>query len=375
MSKSLLFLTGTRADFGKIAPLAAAARDAGYQIRFFVTGMHMLSRYGRTVKEVHRFEGAVFHEFINQKEGDPHDLVMAKTMLGFSDLVSEEPPDLVIVHGDRIEALAVATVCATRYIPCAHIEGGEVSGTIDELYRHCNSKLCRYHFVSSDQARDRVLSLGESREDVFVLGSPELDLHRRPSGVSLQDVRARYNIPFDDFGIAVFHPVTSEIDTIGEQAAQLFGALECSGHNFVVISPNNDPGSREIFDIVENLPNDRFRHLPSMRFAHFSELMRNASCVVGNSSIGVREAPFVSVPSLDIGSRQSGRAQSSSVFHASPFDRTGILNLLRQVWGKRLSSDMSFGEGDAASRFVQIIDNPDFWVRDRQKYFVDQAAA
>jgi hypothetical protein len=95
-----------------------------------------------------------------------------------------------------------------------------------------------------------------------------------------------------------FHPVTSEQDTIGRQAADLFGALDASGRNFVVIAPNNDPGSTAIFSVLEKLPKDRFRLLPSMRFAHFSELMKNAACMVGNSSAGVREAPFLGLPSM-----------------------------------------------------------------------------
>ncbi|MEZ5771988.1 MAG: UDP-N-acetylglucosamine 2-epimerase [Defluviimonas denitrificans] len=165
MTRSLLFVTGTRADFGKIEPLAIAARDAGYGVGFFVTGMHMLDRYGLTKNEVHRVEGVRVHEFLNQRAGDPQDIVLAKTVTGFSDYVAEHRPDLVVVHGDRVEALATALVAATNYIRSAHIEGGEVSGTIDEVFRHCNTKLASHHFVSSEAAADRVRTLG-SRQSV-----------------------------------------------------------------------------------------------------------------------------------------------------------------------------------------------------------------
>ncbi len=134
-----------------------------------------------------------------------------------------------------------------------------MSGTIDELFRHCNTKLCRYHFVSSDHAADRVIALGERPDDVFVIGSPELDVHGQPSGVALSDVRSRYDIEFEEYGIVVFHPVTSEQATMGLQARQLFGALERSGREFVVISPNNDPGSAEIRSVIDGLPSSRFR--------------------------------------------------------------------------------------------------------------------
>ena len=106
MTHRILFVTGTRADFGKLEPLAAAARDAGMAVSFFVTGMHLMDRYGRTKLEVGRFEGADVFEFQNQREGDPQDMILAKTVIGFSDFLTEHRPDLAVVHGDRIEALA-----------------------------------------------------------------------------------------------------------------------------------------------------------------------------------------------------------------------------------------------------------------------------
>ena len=133
--KKLLFVTGTRADFGKLEPLAVAVRDHGFDVSFWVTGMHMMERYGLTKIEVQRIQGVGVAEFSNQYEGDPQDVILAKTVLGFSEFVRGHQPDLVIVHGDRIEALACAIVCATNYIRCAHVEGGEVSGTIRRLHQ------------------------------------------------------------------------------------------------------------------------------------------------------------------------------------------------------------------------------------------------
>ncbi|HMO08871.1 MAG TPA: UDP-N-acetylglucosamine 2-epimerase [Paracoccaceae bacterium] len=371
MTRRLLFLTGTRADFGKLEPLAAAARDAGHAVGFFVTGMHMLARYGLTKLEVRRMPGVAVHEFQNQRPGDPMDLVLAKTVTGFSDFLAENRPDLIVTHGDRIEALAAALVGATNYIRTAHVEGGEVSGTIDEVFRHCNSKLAHAHFVSSEAAAARVRRLGEPDAAIHVIGSPELDFHAGPSGVTLDEVRARYAIPFADYGIAVFHPVTSEAATMGTQAAALFGALQDSGRPFVVIAPNNDPGSEAIFAVLDALPADRFRILPSMRFAYFSELMRNAACMVGNSSAGVREAPFLGLPSLDLGSRQAGRSEAPSVHAADPCDRAAILSFLVAQWGRRHPRHEGFGEGRAADRFVQVLADPGFWARGLQKAFRD----
>jgi UDP-N-acetylglucosamine 2-epimerase (hydrolysing) len=371
MTHHLLFLTGTRADFGKLEPLAAAARDAGHRVTFFVTGMHMMDRYGLTRNEVRRMPGVAVQEFVNQQEGDPQDLILARTVTGFSAFATAARPDLVILHGDRIEALAGALVAATNYLRSAHVEGGEVSGTIDEVFRHCNTKLCTHHFVSSEAAARRVRALGEPDETIHAIGSPELDFHARPSGVTIDEVRAHYAIPFADYGIATFHPVTSEQDTIGRQAADLFGALEASGRNFVTIAPNNDPGSQAIFQVLEQLPKDRFRLLPSMRFAHFSELMKNAACMVGNSSAGVREAPFLGLPSLDIGTRQSNRSDAPSVTACEAEDRATIRDFLEHHWGRQAVPHEGFGQGTAAQHFVETLARPEFWSLSLQKVFRD----
>lgn len=369
--KHIVFVTGTRADFGKLEPLAIAARDAGYRVSFFVTGMHMMERYGMTKIEVERVSGVEIFEFSNQSEGDPQDLVLATTILGFSDYCKIAKPDLVIVHGDRVEALACCLVCASNYLRCAHIEGGEVSGTIDELYRHCNTKLSATHFVSSDIAKARVMAMGEAEQTVYTIGSPELDAHRAPTGIDIAHVKEYYDIPFDEFGIVTFHSVTSETDTIGQQTRDLFDALQASGKNFVVILPNNDPGSVDIFNVLDALPEPQFRKIPSMRFLYFSELLRHASALIGNSSAGVREAPFLGLPSLDVGTRQNNRSQSPSITHVAASDATAIADFFDHSWGKRYETDDGFGGGDTAERFLNVLADADFWARPLQKSFVD----
>lgn len=370
-SLALLFVTGTRADYGKLEPLALAAANAGHRVTFFVTGMHMLEKYGLTKEEVRKTGRFTIAEFINQRDGDPQDVILAKTVVGFSDFIIENNPDLVIVHGDRVEALACSLVCAMNYVRCAHIEGGEISGTIDELFRHCNTKLSTLHLVSSEAAKARVERLGESPERIHVIGSPELDIHGRPSGVTMSEVREHYNISAPEYGICIYHPVTSEVAEIGEQAQNLFDALVDSNKNFVVILPNNDPGSEKILSIIQELPSDRFRVLPSMRFAFFSELMRNAEAIVGNSSVGVREAPFLGLPSLDVGTRQRNRGGALSILNCRPSDREIIDRFLAEYWGRDFESSKSFGTGDAAAMFVELLSINTIWEIPLQKYFVE----
>lgn len=370
-ARNIVFVTGTRADFGKVEPLAIAARDAGHRVTFFVTGMHMMERYGLTKIEVKRVEGVEIVEFANQTHGDPQDRVLSTTVEGFSAFCKSHQPDLVVVHGDRVEALACSLVCAMNYLRCAHIEGGEVSGTIDEVFRHCNTKLAAAHFVSSDAAKARVMAMGEDEQIIHTIGSPELDAHAAPTGLTVAQVKDYYEIPFDDYGIVVFHPVTSEADTIGAQAKALYAALEDSEKQFVCILPNNDPGSEAIFDVLAALPPAQFRQIPSMRFLYFSELLRNAKAMIGNSSAGVREAPFLGIPSLDIGTRQNKRSQAKSILHARADDTAAIGKFFADYWGQSFERDTGFGGGDTAAQFVAVLNQPSFWTRPMQKVFVD----
>jgi UDP-N-acetylglucosamine 2-epimerase (hydrolysing) len=369
--RKLVFITGTRADYGKLEPLALKSVKLGFEVHFFVTGMHLMERYGLTSIEVARNSEFRRREFPNQNEGDNQDQILANTINGFSTFLNQTRPDLVLIHGDRIEALAASLVCSTNYIRSAHIEGGEISGTIDEVYRHCNTKLCTAHLVSSIKAKKRVVQLGEHPDRIFVIGSPELDRHDKPTGVSIKQVLTRYDIPWNDFGVAIFHPVTSELDNLKAQANSFYSALNQSGKNFVIIAPNNDPGKDYIFSTINELPKERFRLIPSMRFHYFSELLRHAKALVGNSSAGVREAPFLGLPSLDIGTRQNKRNSSASIVQANAFDTSLIKNFLESNWGKKYPKNTSFGVGDSSEKFRKILLGGKLWGLPLQKVFFD----
>tara|TARA_A100001388_G_scaffold248326_1_gene208389 strand:+ start:1119 stop:2246 length:1128 start_codon:yes stop_codon:yes gene_type:complete len=371
MQKNILFVTGTRADFGKLEPLAKLLHNEGFDISFFITGMHMMSKYGKTTNEVKKFEGANFFEFENQRDNDSLEIILSKTILGFSEFVAEEKPDLVVIHGDRIEALAASLVCAMKYIRTAHIEGGEMSGSIDEIFRHCNTKLCTTHFVSNKVAEKRVQSLGEQKSSIFTIGSPELDIHNEESDLSIIDVKKRYSISFDEYGIVIFHPVTSEIDTIGDQADALFKALKETKKKFIVISPNNDPGSEKIFSILDLLDKNYFKIIPSMRFRYFSVLIKNASIFIGNSSAGIREVPFLGIVSIDIGSRQFNRSPSKNIVNLSPFDKESLVKTINEKWGLKTKKSKHFGAGKSRENFVRILKSSEYWEIPLQKTFFD----
>lgn len=367
---NLLFITGTRADFGKLEPLAREASNRNHNITFFITGMHLLKKYGNTSIEVKRLKNVNFYDFVNQKLNDPQDIILAKTISGLSDYVYENKPDLVIIHGDRVEALAASIVCALNNIRSIHIEGGEVSGTIDESIRHCNTKLCTHHFVSSINAKNRVRALGESESRISVIGSPELDVHSKDSGVTICDVKKHYDIKYKDYGIMAFHPVTTERETLQQQIETVCKALNNTNKHFIVILPNNDPGCDIIFDAYRRFfSNDNFKILPSMRFNYFSELMKNASIMIGNSSAGVREAPFFGLPSIDIGTRQKNRALSKSVCVIENVTTENIIYNINQLWNKKKLKDESFGEGKSSKLFVEMIESKDFLNVSIQKHY------
>lgn len=361
--KRIAFLTGTRADFGKLKPLIHAVdQSPDYDCTVIVTGMHMLSLYGFTAIEVRKAGFSDVHEFMNQIAHEPMEMVLANTITGLSRYVAELQPDMLVVHGDRVEAVAGAIVGSARQVPVAHIEGGEVSGTVDESMRHATSKLASLHFVANLQARDRLLLLGEPDQRIFVIGSPEADTivsNRLPSS---RAVRSQYDIPFDDFGLALFHPVTTEVDEMDAIAEAFVEALLAAPLPFVVIYPNNDHGCRSIFDAYETLRNHpRFRLFPSIRFEPFLRLMQDARVVVGNSSAGVREAPMFGTPSVNIGTRQNQRSRALSIIDTT-YDSAAILAAItRAAQGPRGASTQDFGDGRATERFMAALDTAAVW--------------
>ena len=175
--KKIIFITGTRADFGKLKSLIdISIKSKNFKVYIFCTGMHLQKKYGQTVDEIKKNGYENIFEFINYSSETTMDQTLAKTVLGLSDFIKNTHPDLIVVHGDRLEALAGAIVGSFNNILVSHIEGGEVSGTIDDSIRHAVTKLSHIHFVSNEEAKNRVIQLGEKRESIKVIGSPDIDI-------------------------------------------------------------------------------------------------------------------------------------------------------------------------------------------------------
>jgi UDP-N-acetylglucosamine 2-epimerase (hydrolysing) len=373
--KKILFVTGTRADYGKLKPLMHEVENStDLECHIFATGMHLISRYGLTVSEIYKSGFQHVFPYINQDSSlhSRMDLALANTIQGIAHYVRELLPDLIVVHGDRIEALAGAAVGALGNVLVAHIEGGEVSGTADELIRHAVTKLSHLHFVANEECAERLAQMGENESSIFVIGSPDIDVMLSESLPALDRVRARYDIPFDAYGIFLYHPVTTEPESLRTNLESVLGALEASGKCFVVIYPNNDHGSEVIVEAYERLrENPRFRVLPSMRFEYFLSLLKHAELIAGNSSAGIREAPVYGIPTINIGTRQRDRFRHDSIWDA-PEEKDAIRDALLQP-PPRVRS-WKFGSGDSARRFIRCLTGSALWQTPKQKQFCDLPA-
>lgn len=372
MTRKILFVTGTRADWGKLKPLICSLRDTdGFLPRIFVTGMHMLERFGSTWEEVAESGLGSVYPFANQVPGDSMDIVLAKTVTGLSNLVRESPPDLLVVHGDRVEALAGAIVGTLNNLRVAHIEGGELSGTVDEILRHAVSKLSHWHFVSNQESRGRLIQLGERDESVFVIGSPDIDVMDSPGLPSLREALGHYGLNLQEYGILIFHPVTTELESIEANTRILMDALLKDGREIIVIESNNDSGSekiRAVFAEYHSVPT--FHFFPSMRFEYFLVILRQAQFMIGNSSAGIREAPHYGVPAVNLGSRQHNRVRSDLVIDAD-ITSEAIAEALVQAQRVARVPEQNFGDGRSVRRFVEILQDSARWSAPIQKQFVD----
>jgi UDP-N-acetylglucosamine 2-epimerase (hydrolysing) len=371
--KKILFLTGTRADFGKIKSLISIVdENPNFEVHVFVTGMHLQKEYGYTLIEIERCKFKNVHTFENHTHETTMDLTLAKTIEGLSSYCKNVQPDLIIVHGDRVETLAGAIVGSLNNILVAHIEGGELSGTVDELIRHSVSKLSHIHFVSNNEAAKRLVQMGEMESSIFTIGSPDIDIMFSDDLPELETVKKYYEIDFEDFAIAMFHPVTTEANEMKQYAANFVAALQKDTHNYVVIYPNNDLGSQFIINEYLNLTeNKRFRIFPSVRFEYFLTLLKNAQFIIGNSSAGIREAPYYGVPIINIGTRQQNRAVHADIINVD-YAKESILDALKTIDLHKVQSVQSdFGEGNSTQLFVKAVENKDIWKINHQKQFRD----
>lgn len=368
--KKIAFLTGTRADFGKMKPLIQILEEnKDFDPHIFVTGMHLLETYGYTLIEVERCGFKNISTYRNDTHEATMDLTLAKTIIGFSEFVKEVHPDLIVIHGDRVEALAGAIVGSLNNILVAHIEGGELSGTIDELLRHATSKMSHIHFVANANAKLLLEQMGELPESIYSIGSPDVDIMFSHVLPDLQNVKSYYGIYFETYAVAMFHPVTTEHHKMEVYATNFVEALLKSGKNYVVIYPNNDMGSQTILDAYQMLnEHPKFRVFPSVRFEYFLTLLKYSEFIIGNSSAGVREAPYYGIPTINIGTRQQNRSFSNAIINTD-YHVSDILKGIEEAKNVVLKKITDFGNGKSAEDFLKVLKSGSLWKTNHQKQF------
>lgn len=371
-NKKIVFLTGTRADFGKLRPLIdKIEKSSNFECYVFVTGMHTLEKYDFTYREVTKRGYKNVFVFMNQAQTFRQDIILSNTVSGLSDFVNEINPDMIVIHGDRVEALAGAIVGSFNNLLVCHIEGGELTGSIDEMIRHSITKLSHIHMVSNANAKKRLLQLGELSKNIFIIGSPDIDVMLSKDLPSKKQLLKAYEIPFDKYAILLFHSVPTTIDTLDFEINELILATINSEKNFIVILPNNDPGSDIIINAYNKLKNNpHFKKFPSLRFDYFLTLLKNSEFIIGNSSSGITEAEIYGIPVINIGTRQNNRSKNKNIINVVSENKK-ILSAIKKTSGKKFKPLHGFGTGKSASKFIKILQNSETWGISIQKKFVE----
>ena len=360
-------MTATRADYPRVrSVLEEINRRPNLDLKLIVTGMHLLPEFGNTVDEILE-DGFEIYKRIEIYDQDDTPYGMAKTAarcsLGIADALDEIKPDLFLITVDRIETLAAAQSVAYMNIPMAHIQGGEVTGTIDESIRHAVTKLSHIHFPATEEAAERIVKMGELPEFVFPVGCPYIDIIKNLDVLSKNDLSEKYGFDANK-KLVIFtqHPVTTEYGSGSNHLDKTIEALEmCDDLEIISIYSNADAGGREIIKKMNQNPS--FHVFPNIPDTDFLSLMNVANLMIGNSSAGIREAPSFKLPVVNIGSRQNGRFREANVIdvdHSVNEIKNAIDRALSQSFAQSISEIKNpYGDGGSASRIVDILEKID----------------
>ena len=350
--------------------LEALRRCPGVELQIVVAASAVLERYGRVEHVIERDGFDISWRISSILEGESLLSAAKSTGTGLMETATAFAnlrTDLAVTIADRFETLATAIAASYQNIPLAHIQGGEVTGNIDDRVRHAVTKLADYHLVSSRSAAERVLSMGEDPARVLVTGCPSIDLAR-----AAQDAPPLDGEVFERFGgvgssfdlrerfiIVMQHPVTSEYGHAFDQATETLHAVRELQVPTIWFWPNVDAGSDatskaiRVFREQHSLRNFHFfRNIPP---EDFTRLLSRAAAIVGNSSAALRECAWLGTPAVNIGSRQTGRERAANVVDVS-YDRTEIVRALRSQLGHgRYPSSPIYGDGRAGEQIAQAL--------------------
>lgn len=353
-------VTGTRAEYGALqSTLAAIAAHPRLELQLVVGGMHLLPKFGRTVAQI-AADGWPIAARVPMQTGrdDPLDQArgLARGVAGMAEFFHKSGTDIVVVLGDRIEAMAGALAAVTSGRILAHIHGGDVAaGDFDESLRHAITKLAHVHLTATRQSQRRVLRLGESPQRVYCVGAPGLDRLRELRG---EQPRRRQRCRC---ALVVQHAYGRPAAVEQAVATRILRAVADAGLRRLIIYPNSDRGHRGVVRAIEqhrrSSPPGQARVFRSLPRDEYLRLLLRAEVLIGNSSSGIIEAPFAGTPAVDVGQRQRGRqAGGPGVFHAAE-SAVAIRAALRAAlrWRRRRPARSVYGDGWAGERIARIL--------------------
>lgn len=370
MIKKICIVTGTRAEYGLLKPLIKRIKEENQlQLQILVTGMHLSPEFGLTYKQIEE-DGFKIDEKIEILLSSDKDSGICKSvglgMILFSEALERLISDLIVVLGDRFEIFSLVSCAGILKIPVCHLHGGEnTEGAYDEFFRHCITKMSYLHFTSTEEYRKRVIQLGESPERVFNVGAIGLENIKNLKIISKNELEEKLDIKFTSkIFVVIFHPVTLEKNTAESQLNELLKAIEIENIDVIFIKGNADSGGREINRKIEEFSkknNDKYKIFSSLTVEEYFSILKYSKGLIGNSSSGIVELPYLKVGNLNIGDRQKGRIQSSSTLNCNPIKEEIIEKIkimLTDEYKEKVQKTVSpYGDGEVSSKIVDIIKN------------------
>jgi len=363
--RKICVVTGSRADYGLLYwVMREIAATPGLQLQIVATGMHLSAQFGSTYRAIEA-DGFRIDAKVDMLLASDTAIGVGKSLglgvIGFADALDRLQPDMLLVLGDRYEILAAAQAALIARIPIAHIAGGDVTeGAFDEAIRHSITKMAHVHFVTNADAARRVRQLGENPAHIHNVGSPGLDYIKRVSLLERTALEVALDFRLQKQNLLVtFHPATLEKQSAAAQFEELLTALDALGHEVGILmtKPNADTDGQIIIDLMDRYVKDRpfARAYTSLGQVRYLSAMALVDGVVGNSSSGLYEAPSFRKPTVNIGDRQKGRLQASSVVNCEPVAAEIEAAIRRALTMDCAQTVNPYGDGESAARIAKAI--------------------
>ena len=368
--RKILVTTGTRAEYGILRPLLKKINDSKkLELQLVVTGTHNSIKYGMTINEIKKDGFKIFKILkILPKSDTPYSIThsLGETIIAFSKIFKKLTPDINVVIGDRDEMLGSVIAAYHMNIPNAHIHGGDKSGGLDEYNRHAITKMSNIHFAATKKSLLRILKLGENPKYVYQTGSTSIDEIKNNKITKKIDLEKFFDIKFRNNNVIllVYHPVSTEIDKSVKEIRTILEAIVKLDCICIIIAPNSDAGRSKIFyEISKYLKKYNFFKLfPTIPRDYYLGLLKNSTFLVGNSSSGMIEASYFQIPVINIGNRQKNRERGKNVLDVKATSKKVVHLAFQKAIKisnnkKKKSSQLPFGNGNAAQKIVSKLEN------------------